>query len=83
MKHEKQEKTDVVVRMDAVQIAADEFRKQAFEQLAGYRRVYNYLLPGGDERAYARVSQYVNDKTGMKIGVSHDRVDFYCLPASP
>lgn len=79
-KHEKQEKTDVAVRLDAVRIAADEFRKDAFERLAGYRRAYNYFLPGGDERMYNRVSQYVNEKNGMTIGVSHDRVHSFMPP---
>jgi hypothetical protein len=79
-KHKKQGETDVVVRLDAVSIAADEFRKKAFEQLAGYRRAYNWLLPGGDERMYSRVSQYVNDETGMKIQVSHDRVHAFMPP---
>lgn len=80
MKHEQQEKTDVVVRLDAVKIAADEFRKDAFEQLAGYRRAYDYRLPGGDERMYDRVCQFVNDESRVKIGVSYNRVHSF-MPA--
>jgi len=80
MKQEQQKKTDVVVRLDAVKIAADEFRKEAFGLLTGYRRVYDYRLPGGDERMYERVCQFVNDKTGMKIGVSYNRVHSYMPP---
>ena len=79
-KGEKHDETDVIVRLDAVKIKADEFRKEAFKQLAGYSRAYNYFIPGGDERFYNRVSQYVNEKTGMKIGVSHDRVHSFLPP---
>jgi len=80
MKHERQQKTDIVVRLEAVKIAADEFRKEAFGLLTGYRRVYDYRLPGGDERMYERVCQFVNDKTGMKIGVSYNRMHSYMPP---
>jgi hypothetical protein len=73
MTHGQQEKTDVVVRLDAVKIAADEFRKEGFRGLGGYNLNYDYRLPGGtEERMYDRVRQYVNKKTGAKIGVAYD-----------
>jgi hypothetical protein len=64
---------DVTVKVDAVKVAASEFWKEGFNCLDGYRRAYDYRIPGtGKDKAYNRVCQYVQLKTGLKVGVSYD-----------
>jgi hypothetical protein len=63
---------DLIVKLDAVKVAANEFWKSGFEQLKGYRRAYDYRLPGSPtERAYDRVCQFVREKNGLKLGISY------------
>jgi hypothetical protein len=72
---------DVTVRLDATKIASDEFWKEGFRQLSGYRLAYDYRLPGSPtERAYDRVCQLVNDETGLKLGISYNPANGWMPP---
>jgi hypothetical protein len=66
----KKHHNDCTARLDRLRVAADYFPKVALEQMAEFRRVYDYSTTyksSSEKPAYGRVCRYVNDATGMQI----------------